>query len=118
MLAPAEQVLTEDLFSFAEDHFPGLLPFTTLGRAGEHELRRQRRLVALLRAAAGSGDVTGEMHPWATATLMLDRALGTTSTQRVTLRYAPRRCSSPGPTRSPATTWRRWPARASGAASR
>jgi hypothetical protein len=89
MLAPAERLLTEDLFGFAEGHFPGLLPFTTLGRAGEHELRRQRRLVALLRAAAGSEDVTGEMHPWAAATLMLDRALGTTSTQRVTLRYEP-----------------------------
>jgi hypothetical protein len=89
MLAPAERVLTEDLFGFAEDHFPGLLPFTTLGRAGEHELRRQRRLVALLRAATGFDDVTGEMHPWAAATLMLDRALGTTSTQRITLRYEP-----------------------------
>jgi hypothetical protein len=89
MLAPAERVLMEDLFGFAEDHFPGLLPFTTLGRAGEHELRRQRRLVALLRAAAGLEDVTGEMHSWAAATLMLDRALGTKSTQRVTLRYEP-----------------------------
>jgi hypothetical protein len=46
--------------------------------------------VALLRAATGFDDVTGEMHPWAAATLMLDRALGTTSTQRITLRYEPR----------------------------
>lgn len=89
MLAPAERVLMEDLFGFAEDYFSGLLPFTTLGRAGEHDLRRQRRLVALLREAAGCEDVTGETRPWAAASLMLDKALGTTSTQRVTLRYEP-----------------------------
>lgn len=40
LLAPAERVLMEDLFAFTEEHFAHLLPFTTLGRAGENDLRR------------------------------------------------------------------------------
>ena len=57
LLAPAERVLMEDLVAFTEEHFPSLLPFTTLGRTGEHDLRRQRRLVALLREATGLAGV-------------------------------------------------------------
>jgi len=57
LLGPAERVLMEDLSAFAEEHFARLLPFTTLGRAGEHDLRRQRRLMALLREATGIDDV-------------------------------------------------------------
>ena len=59
LLAPAERVLMEDLIAFTEEHFARLLPFTTLGRAGEHDLRRQRRLMALLREATGLDDVGG-----------------------------------------------------------
>ena len=51
MLAPAERVLIEDLIAFTEDHFAHLLPFSTLARAGEHDLRRQRRLRAVFREA-------------------------------------------------------------------
>jgi hypothetical protein len=31
----------EDLVAFTEEQFVHLLPFTTLGHAGGHELRRQ-----------------------------------------------------------------------------
>jgi hypothetical protein len=39
----------DDLIAFTEEHFAHLLPFTTLGRAGENDGRRQRRLVALMK---------------------------------------------------------------------
>lgn len=84
LLAPAERVLIEDLIAFAEEHFAHLLPFTTLGRAGDHDLRRQRRLMALLREAAGIADVEPE-RPGIGATVMLDTAIGTQSTQRIAL---------------------------------
>jgi hypothetical protein len=84
LLAPAERVLMEDLIAFAEEHFAHLLPFTTLGRAGEHDLRRQRRLMALLREATGITDVEPE-RPGIGATVMLDRAIETKSTQRIAL---------------------------------
>lgn len=63
LLAPAERVLMEDLVAFAEEHFARLLPFTTPGRAGEHDLRRQRRLMALLREATGIDEVEPERIP-------------------------------------------------------
>jgi hypothetical protein len=85
LLAPAERVLMEDLTAFTEEHFAHLLPFTTLGRAGEHELRRQRRLMALLRQATGLDDVDAERRPWSGATVMLDAAIKTNSTQRISL---------------------------------
>ena len=85
LLAPAEQVLMEDLVAFTEEHFPHLLPFTTLGRAGEHDLRRQRRLVALLREATGLDEVEPVRGPVIGATLMLDAVIGTRSTQRIVL---------------------------------
>ena len=85
LLAPAERVLMEDLVAFAEEHFPHLLPFTTLGRAGEHPLRRRRRLVALLREATGLNEVEPTRGPDIGATLMLDEVIGTRSTQRIVL---------------------------------
>jgi hypothetical protein len=84
LLAPAERVLMEDLIAFVEEHFAHLLPFTTLGRAGEHGLRRQRRLMALLREATGVTDVEPE-RPGIGATVMLDAAIRTKSTQRMAL---------------------------------
>jgi hypothetical protein len=83
LLGPAERVLMEDLTAFTEEHFAWLLPFTTLGRAGEHELRRQRRLMALLKEVTGIDEVepgrpTGAM-------VRLDTAIGTKSMQRISL---------------------------------
>jgi hypothetical protein len=85
LLAPAERVLMEDLIAFTEEHFAGLLPFTTLGRAGEHALRRERRLVALLREATGLNEAEPDRGPWIGAVLMLDAAIGTKSIQRICL---------------------------------
>jgi hypothetical protein len=79
LLAPAERVLMEDLIAFTEEHFARLLPFTTLGRAGEHALRRERRLVALLREATGINEVEPDRRPRIGAVLMLDAAIGTKS---------------------------------------
>jgi hypothetical protein len=84
LLAPAERVLIEDLVSFTEDHFAHLLPFTTLGRAGEHNLRRQRRLTALLREATGLKSVEPDRPPQVGAWVMLDAA--TRSTQRISVK--------------------------------
>ena len=69
LLAPAERVLMEDLIAFTEEHFPHLLPFTTLGRAGEHDLRRERRLMAVLREATGIDDVEPDRRLWVPITL-------------------------------------------------
>jgi hypothetical protein len=82
VLAPAERVLVEDLIAMAEEHFPHLLPFTTLRRAGEHELRMQRRLAALLRHATGIDEAKGESQPRVGAFAMLE---GSQSTQRLSL---------------------------------
>ena len=87
LLAPAERVLMEDLVAFAEEHFAHLLPFTTLGRAGEHDLRRRRRLVALLREATGLDEVEPGRGPLIGATLMTETVIGTQSTQRIVLRH-------------------------------
>lgn len=83
LLAPAERVLVQDLIAFGEDHFPHLLPFTTLVRAGDHVLRRQRRLMAVLREAMGIAELSASGSFG--AMLMLDAALGTVSTQRLVL---------------------------------
>jgi hypothetical protein len=85
LLGPAERVLMEDLIAFSEEHFAGLQPFTTLGRAGEHVLCRERRLAALLREATGINEVEPDRRPWIGAVLMLDSVIGTTSTQRICL---------------------------------
>jgi hypothetical protein len=71
--------------ALAEEHFADLLPFTSLARAGEHDLRRQHRLMALLREAAGIDRVRPEPRPAIGAAVMLDAAIGTRSTQRISL---------------------------------
>jgi len=83
LLAPAERLLIEDLVGFAEEHFPHLLPFSTLTEAGDQPLRRQRRLRALLRSATG----VSEIRPRTTggAEAMVDAALGTRCIQRLML---------------------------------
>jgi hypothetical protein len=86
LLAPAEKVLMEDLIALAEEHFPGLLPFRTLSRAGGNDLRQQRRLITVLREATGIADVKPDRRPWI-ATVMLDEAIRTKSTQRISLRH-------------------------------
>jgi hypothetical protein len=83
LLGPAERVVMEDLIAFGEEHFPQLLPFTTLIRAGEHQLRRQRRLMAALREATGIDDIRGSASFG--AMVMLDATIGTVSTQRLVL---------------------------------
>lgn len=85
LLAPAERVLMDDLIAYTEDHFAHLLPFTTLGRTGEHDLRRQRRVMALLREATGIGGVEPERRPGTGATVILDTVISTRSTQRISL---------------------------------
>jgi hypothetical protein len=83
LLGPAERLLIEDLAGFAEEHFPHLLPFSTLTEAGDHSLRRQRRLMALLRQATGVEEVRPGQSGGAEA--MLDAALGTRCVQRLML---------------------------------
>lgn len=83
LLAPAERVLMEDLIAFAEEHFTHLLPFTALGRAGENDHRRQRRLVALMRDVMPGGDVEQMHRPDLGAVVMLEKA--TKTTQRIAL---------------------------------
>lgn len=52
-LGPAELKLVDDLISLVEGHHPDILPFRTLGMAGENDLRVSRRLESLLRKATG-----------------------------------------------------------------
>lgn len=85
LLAPPERMLIEDLIASTEEHFADLLPFTTLGRAGEHDLRRERRLMAVLREATGIDDVGPDRRPWIGAVVMLDAAIRAKSTQRICL---------------------------------
>lgn len=88
LLAPAEQTLLDDLVALVEEHFAHLLPFTTLARAGQHPLRRQRRLMALLRAATGLGDARSRTADGSVgAEVLLDDAIGTVSTQRIALEH-------------------------------
>lgn len=89
LLAPAERVLMEDLVAFSEEYFAHLLPFTTLAAAGEHDLGRQRRLMALLREATGMDDV--KRGTAFSAEVMLDAAVRARSTQRLALK-----CSDDG----------------------
>jgi hypothetical protein len=73
---------SEALIARADEHVADLPPTTTLGRAGEDDLYSQRRLMALLREATGITDVEPE-RPGIGAAVMLDRAIGTKSTQRI-----------------------------------
>jgi len=77
LLAPAERVLMEDLFAYTEKYFAHLLPFTTLGRAGENELRRQRRLRALMKEVMCTEGVDPMRRPETGAVVMLDEAIET-----------------------------------------
>lgn len=83
LLAPAERVLLEDLVTYTEEYFPNLLPFRTLALAGEHELRRQRRLMALLREVTQLDGVRGRSPNG--AEIILESDPGTMSTQRIAL---------------------------------
>lgn len=83
LLNPAERLLIEDLAAFTEEHFPHLLPFSTLLEAGDHPLRRQRRLMALLRQATGIEQARPSLAGG--GEVMLDAALGTTCAQRLML---------------------------------
>jgi len=85
LLAPAERVLMEDLVAFTEKHFAHLLPFTTLGRAGDNDLRRQRRLVAMLREVTCIDGVGPVRRPEVGAVVMLDEAIRTKTAQRISL---------------------------------
>lgn len=68
---------------FTEEHFPQLLPFSTLVEAGDHPLRRQRRLMALLRSATGIEQI--RPRPTGGADAMVDEAFGTKCVQRLML---------------------------------
>jgi hypothetical protein len=85
LLAPAERVLMEDLIAFTEEHYARLLPFTTLGRAGENDLRRQRRLVALLREVMRLDDVEPLRRPEVGAVIIVEQAIRTKTMQRIAL---------------------------------
>lgn len=50
-LTPAERLLLDDFFLYAEEYFAWLLPFTTLRRAGDSSHRRWRRMRTLLAQA-------------------------------------------------------------------
>jgi hypothetical protein len=83
LLAPAERVLMDDLIAFTEAHFAHLLPFTNLGRAGENDQRRQRRLVALMKEVVPGCNVEPMRRPDLGAVVMLEEANRTT--QRIAL---------------------------------
>jgi hypothetical protein len=75
---------SEHLIALAGEHVADVPPFTTHGRIDEQDLDRQRRLIALLREATGITDVEPE-RPGIGAAVMLDRTIGTKSTQRIAL---------------------------------
>ncbi len=79
LLAPTEELLIQDLLDYADEHFPALLPFTTLRRARGHDGRIARRLRAIALLA------TGFAPRDRTRFVMLDEHLGTTSVQRAEL---------------------------------
>jgi hypothetical protein len=79
------QVDREDPAGSAKERFGEVLPFTTLGRAGDDEDLRERRLIAVLRQAVGVDAVQPVVRPAIGGVVMLDAAIGTTSTQRLCL---------------------------------
>jgi len=83
LFAPAERVLMDDFIAFTEEHFAHLLPFTTLGRAGENDQPRQRRLMALMKDVVPGGTVEPMRRPDLGAVVMLEEADKTT--QRIVL---------------------------------
>ncbi|UJA20954.1 hypothetical protein HJD18_12525 [Thermoleophilia bacterium SCSIO 60948] len=79
-LGPAETALITDFFDFGEDHFPDLLPFTSLRRAGDNAKRRQKRITALLRGVVTVDGVRTRGDSG--AELLIERSR---STQRIAL---------------------------------
>ncbi|HZL47823.1 MAG TPA: hypothetical protein VFC30_02290, partial [Solirubrobacteraceae bacterium] len=80
VLAPAEQVLVQDILSYAHQDFAQLLPFGSLRRVGKDPTRRKWRLRSLLREATGiQPERVGLVH------VRLDVARGATSLQRAAL---------------------------------
>ncbi|WP_155726916.1 hypothetical protein [Mycobacterium avium] len=53
VLGPAEAEVMNDFFNNAEENFGDLLPYTDLGRCGDHPGRRLRRLRSILEKATG-----------------------------------------------------------------
>lgn len=79
LLAPAEELLVQDLMDFADQHFAWLMPFTTVRRAAGDQGRINRRLRAIVLSASGVPPRDRSQY------LMLDELLGTTSVQRAEL---------------------------------
>jgi len=78
LLGPAEKVLMDDLIAFAEEHFAHLLPYTTLGRAGDNDQRRQRRLAAVMKEALPGSNIEPMRRPDLGAIVILDEPVRTT----------------------------------------
>lgn len=88
-LGPAERMLLDDFFGFAEEHFAWLLPFTTLARAGDNEHRRGRRVRTLL-AQATDLEVQGGWPPHVRLpATSVQRAALTSETQALVLAMWP-----------------------------
>jgi hypothetical protein len=86
VLAPAEQMLIQDVLSYAHQDFAELLPFGSLRRVGKDPIRRKWRLRSLLREATGiQPERVGLVH------VRLDTALGAGSLQRAALEIDDRR---------------------------
>ncbi len=79
LLGPAEDLLIQDLFDFAEQHFGQVLPFASLRMAGSDPDRRGRRLRAVLQKATRIRPEDRSGH------VRLDEHLGTSAIQRVAL---------------------------------
>jgi hypothetical protein len=78
-----DQVRRDDPADFAAQRFQRVPPSTTLGRAGDDDLR-ERRLTAVLRQAIGL-DLVRPVRPEIGGVVMLDAAIGTKTTQRICL---------------------------------
>jgi hypothetical protein len=77
--------VNEDSAGFAKERFGDVLPFTTPGPAGDDDDLRERRLIAVLRQSVGIDGVRPVVRPAIGGVVMLDAAIGTTSTQRLCL---------------------------------
>jgi hypothetical protein len=79
LLTPAENLLMEDLFDFAEDAFPQVMPFRKLHQARGHEGRLGRFLRNVLWQATGITPADRDNY------VRLDETLGARSVQRAYL---------------------------------
>ncbi|MCH9733366.1 MAG: hypothetical protein K0U78_02270 [Actinomycetia bacterium] len=75
----------EDSAESAKERFTEALPVTTLGRAGDDDDSRERRLTTVLRQAIGVDEVRPVARPAIGGVVMLDAEIGTRSTQRLCL---------------------------------